>query len=127
MDSSAPHVLFVDDESGLRSLMAERLKERGFEVVEAECGQKALDLLEQFAFDIVITDLRMPDVDGGRVIESAKARYPGIIVIVVTGYGTFRDAVESTKRGATDFLAKDRKSTCLNSSHVSESRMPSSA
>jgi two-component system, NtrC family, response regulator PilR len=106
MADAMPHVLFVDDEAALRTLMAERLRERGFEVAEAETGEKALHLLEQFAFDVVITDLRMPGIDGGRVIESAVGRYPGIIGIVITGYGTVRDAVEAIKRGASDFVAK---------------------
>jgi CheY-like chemotaxis protein len=88
MTGPTPHVLFVDDEAALRALMAERLRERGFEVVEAESGEKALDLLDQFAFDIIITDLRMPGIDGGRVIEAAVGRYPGIVAIVITGYGT---------------------------------------
>ena len=86
--------------------MAERLAERGFTVVEADSGEKALELLDQFAFDIVITDLRMPGVDGGRVVQSAIERYPGIVVIVITGYGTVKDAVEAIKRGASDFIAK---------------------
>jgi DNA-binding NtrC family response regulator len=106
MADAKPHVLFVDDEAALRTLTAERLRERGFEVAEAENGEKALDLLEQFAFDVVITDLRMPGIDGGRVVESARERYPGIIGIVITGYGTVRDAVEAIKRGASDFVAK---------------------
>jgi DNA-binding NtrC family response regulator len=101
-----PHLLFVDDEPALRSLMAERLGERGFEVVEAESGEKALELLDQFAFDIIITDLRMPGIDGARVIQSAVARYPGIVAIVITGYGTLKDAVEAMKLGASDFIAK---------------------
>src|SRR5262245_22916884 len=95
-----PHLLFVDDEPALRLLMGERLTERGFEVVEAESGEKALELLDQFAFDIVITDLRMPGVDGVRVIEVARERYPGIVAIVITGYGTVKDAVDAIKRGA---------------------------
>ncbi len=86
--------------------MAERLTDRGFEVVEADSGEKALELLEQFAFDIVITDLRMPGVDGGGVIEVARQRYPGIVAIVITGYGTVKDAVDAIKRGASDFIAK---------------------
>ena len=106
MADAKPHVLFVDDEAALRTLMGERLRERGFEVAEAENGERALDLLEQFAFDVVITDLRMPGIDGGRVVESARGRYPGIIGIVITGYGTVRDAVEAIKRGASDFIAK---------------------
>ena len=106
MTGPTPHLLFVDDEAPLRTLMAERLRDRGFEVAEAESGEKALDLLEQFAFDIVITDLRMPGIGGGRVIEAATSRYPGIIGIVITGYGTVRDAVEAMKGGASDFIAK---------------------
>ena len=100
------HLLFVDDETALRSLMAERLGERGFEVQEADSGEKAIQLLEQFAFDVVITDLRLPGVDGTRVIETARDRYPGIVGIVITGYGTMKDAVDAIKSGASDFIAK---------------------
>jgi len=110
MAGSTAHILFVDDEPALRSVMAERLRERGFDVVEAETGEKALEFLEQFAFDVVITDLRLPGVDGSKVIESAVERYPGIIAIVITGYGTVKDAVDAVsdarKKGATDFLGK---------------------
>src|SRR5262247_2015860 len=86
--------------------MAERLTDRGFEVVEAESGERALELLDQFAFDIVITDLRLPGIDGSRVIEAARERYPGIVAIVITGFGTVKDAVDAIKRGASDFIAK---------------------
>ena len=101
-----PHILFVDDEAALRGLMAERLTERGFEVSEADSGERALALLDQFAFDILITDLRMPGADGAQVIEAARERYPGIVAIVITGYGTVKDAVDAIKRGASDFVAK---------------------
>ena len=103
---ATPHVLFVDDESALRGLMAERLAERGFDVVESDTGEKAIEYLDQFAFDILITDLRLPGIDGTRVIEAAKQRYPGIVAIVITGYGTVRDAVEAMKRGASDYVTK---------------------
>ncbi len=86
--------------------MAERLAERGFEVVACEDGQRAIELLDQFAFDIVVTDLRMPGVDGTTVIDAARERYPGIVAIVITGYGTVKDAVDAIKRGASDFIAK---------------------
>jgi DNA-binding NtrC family response regulator len=101
-----PSLLFVDDEPELRSLMGERLRDSGFNVVEADSGERALELLDQFAFDVVITDLRMPGIDGMRVIEVARDRYPGIVAIVITGYGTVKDAVAAIKRGASDFLAK---------------------
>ena len=104
--SAVPHLLFIDDEATLRGLMAERLSERGFEVVEADSGERALELLDQFAFDIVITDLRLPGIDGSRVIEAARDRYPGIVAIVITGFGTVKDAVDAIKRGASDFIAK---------------------
>src|SRR5687768_10358280 len=86
--------------------MAERLAERGFDVVESDSGEKAIEYLDQFAFDILITDLRLPGIDGTRVIEAAKQRYPGIVAIVITGYGTVRDAVEAMKRGASDYVTK---------------------
>jgi DNA-binding NtrC family response regulator len=86
--------------------VAERLIEHGFEVTEAESGERAIVLLSQFAFDIVISDLRLPGIDGQHVIEAALERYPGIIAIVVTGYGTVKGAVDAIKRGAADFVAK---------------------
>jgi two-component system response regulator PilR (NtrC family) len=86
--------------------MAERLSEHGLEVAEAESGERALELLDLFAFDILITDLRLPGLDGMRVVDAARQRYPGIIVIVITGYGTVKEAVDAIKRGASDFVAK---------------------
>ena len=107
MDESTPHhLLFVDDETELRTLMAERLREGGFEVTEADSGEAALELLDQFAFDILIADLRLPGIDGAAVVEAAVGRYPGIVALVITGYGTVRDAVDAIKRGAADFIAK---------------------
>lgn len=106
MSGNTPHLLFVDDEPALRSLMAERLSERGFDVAEAESGERAVELLDQFAFDVVITDLRLPGIDGRQVVEAALERYPGIVPIVITGYGTVKDAVDAIKRGASDFIAK---------------------
>jgi two-component system, NtrC family, response regulator AtoC len=107
MDESTPHhLLFIDDEAELRAVMAERLRECGFEVTEADTGEAALELLDQFAFDILITDLRLPGIDGAAVVEAAVGRYPGIVALVITGYGTVRDAVDAIKRGASDFIAK---------------------
>jgi DNA-binding NtrC family response regulator len=102
----SPHLLLVDDETALRQLTAERLGERGFEVVQAESGEQALELIEQFAFDLLITDLRLPGIDGTSVINAARAKYPAIVGIVITGYGTVRDAVDAIKNGASDFIAK---------------------
>jgi two-component system response regulator AtoC len=106
MAENRTHLLLVEDEAALRQAVAERLGDHGFDVVQAETGEDALDRLAEFAFDIVITDLRLPGIEGTKVIEAAVERYPEIIAIVVTGYGTVRDAVDVIKRGATDFVTK---------------------
>ena len=100
------HLLLVDDEEALRGVVAERLTEAGFEVTEASDGEAALKALDGFAFDVIISDLRLPGVDGRHVIDSALRRYPDIVAIVVTGYGTVKDAVDVIKAGAADFIAK---------------------
>ena len=101
-----PHLLLVDDEEALRSVVAERLTDEGFQVTQASDGESALKALDGFAFDVIVSDLRLPGIDGRRVIESALQRYPSIIAIVVTGYGTVKDAVDMIKLGAADFIAK---------------------
>jgi two-component system response regulator PilR (NtrC family) len=106
MPERATHLLLVDDETPLRTVMAERLVEHGFEVSQAESGEQAVELLSHFAFDVVVSDLRLPGIDGRHVIDLALQRYPGIIAIVVTGFGTVKDAVEAIKRGAADFVTK---------------------
>jgi DNA-binding NtrC family response regulator len=75
-------------------------------VTEAADGEAAVKALDGFAFDVIVSDLRLPGVDGREVIETALTRYPGIVAIVVTGYGTVKDAVDMTKMGVADFIAK---------------------
>jgi DNA-binding NtrC family response regulator len=106
MPDSLKHLLLVEDETPLRQAIAEQLKDRGYRVQQAESGEAALAHLAEFAFDIIVTDLRLPGIDGSAVIEAAVARYPHIIAIVVTGFGTVKDAVEAIKRGARDFVSK---------------------
>src|SRR5438067_11501276 len=106
MADSSKHLLLVEDEGPLRHAVAEQLTDRGFSVEQAETGEVALARLAEFAFDVLVTDLRLPGIDGSAVVESAVARYPDIVAIVVTGYGTMKDAVEAIKRGASDFVNK---------------------
>ena len=105
-DVPVQHLLLVDDEAAFREVIADRLAEHGFHVEQAGSGEEALVRLNDFAFDILITDLRLPGVDGRQVLEEALARYPDIIAIVITGYGTVREAVEVTRRGAEGFISK---------------------
>jgi DNA-binding NtrC family response regulator len=106
MPDPPKHVLLVEDEHSLRQAVAEQLSDRGYRVVQAESGEIAVARLTDFAFDIIITDLRLPGIDGSAVVEAAVERYPEIIAIVVTGFGTVKDAVEAIKRGAWDFVSK---------------------
>src|SRR6476620_7671885 len=106
MPATSKHLLLVEDEAPLREALAEHLVDRGYQVEQAESGEAALARLSDFAFDIIVTDLRLPGIDGSAVVEAAVERYPDVIAIVVTGYGTVKDAVEAIKRGAWDFVNK---------------------
>src|SRR6266540_1805886 len=106
MPDTTKHLLLVEDEAPLREAIAEQLGDRGYQVTQADSGEAAIARLADFAFDIIITDLRLPGIDGSAVVEAALERYPHIIAIVVTGYGTVKDAVEAIKRGAWDFVSK---------------------
>ncbi len=106
-DDHAPlHLLLVDDEAAFREVIAERLTEHGYRVEQAGNGEDALAHLNRFAFDILLTDLRLPGLDGRQVLDEAFARYPDIIAVVVTGFGTVREAVEVTQLGAEGFITK---------------------
>src|ERR1035437_9561816 len=123
MADQPKHLLLVEDEAPLRQAVAEQLPDRGYHVEQAESGEAALARIADFAFDILITDLRLPGIDGSALVQSAVERYPDIIAIVITGFGTVKDAGEVIRRGAWDFVSKpfqieDRKSTRLNSSHA---------
>jgi DNA-binding NtrC family response regulator len=100
------HLLLVDDEASFRGVIAERLVEQGFCVEQAGTGEEAVARLNDFAFDILVTDLRLPGVDGRQVLDEAFTRYPDIIAVVITGYGTVREAVEVTRLGAEGFITK---------------------
>src|SRR6476469_6728981 len=106
MADSPKHLLLVEDEAPLRQAIAEQLTDRGYHVEQAESGETAMARLTDFAFDVIITDLRLPGMDGSALVHAAVGRYPEIVAIVVTGYGTMKDAVEAIKSGAFDFVSK---------------------
>src|SRR5215218_1750086 len=106
MSDPTKHLLLVEDEPALRTVVAEQLADRGYIVEQAESGEEAIAKLSDFAYDAIVTDLRMPGISGRDVVDAAIERYPDIVAIVVTGYGTVKDAVEAIKRGAADFVSK---------------------
>src|ERR1051325_9878622 len=106
MPDNVKHLLLVEDEAPLRQAIAEQLTDRGYHVAQAASGEQAIQRLADFAFAVIVTDLRLPGVDGSFVPVAAVERYPDIVAIVVTGFGTVKDAVEAIKRGAWDFVSK---------------------
>jgi len=99
-------VLVVDDEDGLRAFLAEALTTAGHDVTTAASGDEALRRLAGQAFELVITDLRMPGTDGMAVVRRVRAEQPETEVIVLTAHGTVETAVEAMKLGAFDYLQK---------------------
>jgi len=102
-------ILLVDDEVINLQNVSHFLVQRGYQVTTAANGSDAISLLNLRAFDLVITDLKMPDVDGVQVMESAKQFYPEIEVIIITGYATINSAVKAMSRGAFYYMAKPIK------------------
>ena len=99
-------LLVVDDDEGLRSFLEAALSSEGHEVTLAIDGSDALRKLDAAGFDLVLTDLKMPGVDGLAVLQHVRAEHPGTQVILLTAHGTVETAVEAMKGGACDFLQK---------------------
>ena len=99
-------ILVVDDEKSIRDGCRRVLIGKGYNVITAENGQVALDILEKEAVDIILLDLKMPVVSGEEVLEITGKKYPGIPVIIITGHGTVNTAVKCMKKGAYDFITK---------------------
>ena len=99
-------ILLVDDDAALRELLMARLKRAGYSVDTANCAHAGLDACVRSRPNLVISDLRMPDMDGLSLLKELKSRWPLLQVIILTGHGTIADAVEATQRGAFGFLVK---------------------
>ncbi len=99
-------ILVVDDEAKMRRLLEIMLTQLSHQVYQAEDGQQALDFLKENQVDLVITDLKMPHVDGISLLRQLRATNNNVAVIVVTAYGTVETAVESMKYGACDYIVR---------------------
>jgi DNA-binding NtrC family response regulator len=99
-------ILIVDDEQSMREACREVLASDGFILQEASSGEKALDILGQQAFDLLILDLKMPHADGMEILRAVQQESPGTATVVITGYPSIDTAVEAMKLGAADFLPK---------------------
>jgi two-component system, NtrC family, response regulator AtoC len=99
-------VLIVDDEPNLRKILSAQLSRDGYEVMTAEDGEQGLALLKEHHIDLVITDLKMPKVDGMTLLRKALELEPELPVVLITAHGTIDTAVEALKSGAFDFVTK---------------------
>ena len=99
-------ILVVEDEATLCANVARALTRAGHVVSAVETGQAALQLLDEHAFDLVITDLRLPDVDGLAVLDRVRAVSPETVTLIMTAYASVDSAVEALRRGAHDYILK---------------------
>src|SRR5919109_3676111 len=99
-------ILIVDDDPGLLRLLTIRLRAENYDVEAVESGVQALAAASRFRPDLVITDLRMDQMDGIGLLKELQNRWPGLKVIILTAHGTIPDAVQATQMGAFGFLTK---------------------
>ena len=119
-----PNILVVDDKDSMRNMLTETLMEEGYRVDSAPDGNRAIELVENKSYDLVLTDMRMPDISGLEVLSKVKDVDSDTSVIVMTAYGTVETAVEAMKKGAFDFITKpfDTDHLCVLVNRALENR-----
>src|SRR6202158_994950 len=105
-DRRPPRILVVDDERSMRELLAIVLRREGYEVLLAENGRAAIELLEREPVDLLISDIKMPDLSGVDVLRAAKRINQDILGIMITAFASTETAVEAMRLGACDYLSK---------------------
>jgi DNA-binding NtrC family response regulator len=99
-------ILVVDDQDSMRSLLKDMLEVIGYDVTLAEGGEEALRLLNTTDFDLVLTDLNMPGMDGTALLRAIKAGKAALPVVIITGYGTFHTEKRVMREGANGYISK---------------------
>lgn len=100
------HLLIVDDEDNVRRVVAELLQDEGYVTQTADCAQQAIEYLDDQPFDLLISDIKMPDQDGLWLMEQVQRRHPDVAVVLMTGFGQIDTAVTALRHGASDYLTK---------------------
>ncbi|MFO7750403.1 MAG: response regulator [Desulfobacteraceae bacterium] len=106
METTGKKILVIDDEAFIRESVTSFLEDFGYDVIEAENGRKGLELFENETPNLVLCDLRMPEIDGLEVLGNVTDNYPEIPIIIVSGAGNIKDTVEALKLGAWDYIIK---------------------
>ena len=103
---ASERILIVDDEEGMRRLLSRVLTREGYETSAVGSGAEALRLVASERFDLVVTDIKMPEMDGLQLLAELKEYEPSLPIIVITAYGTIENAVQALRSGAYDYIAK---------------------
>jgi len=106
METPRGRILIADDEEAARRGLGEILREDGYEVLLAADGEEALRLVADESPDVLLTDLRMPGMDGHELLQRVRKAYPDVAIVIMTAFGTIRSAVEALREGAEDYLTK---------------------
>jgi two-component system response regulator GlrR len=109
MRNSDASILLADDDPSLRELLADLLNSQGYRTVAVGNGREAMEALEKDRFHLLLTDLRMPGMGGGRLVEECLKRWPDLPLIVLTAYGSIEDALELIRKGVYDYIPKPHK------------------
>lgn len=99
-------ILLVDDEDALRTVLSGELISEGYDVRTASDGDEAIDVIQKEAFDLLLLDIKMPRVNGFEVLKYVKERKPATKVVMLTAFADLKNAIESKKLGAEDFVSK---------------------
>ena len=99
-------VMVVDDEENIREVLSNYLESLGYQVLTAEDGQDALSKFEPGVFDLIVSDLLMPTIDGLELLKKVRERDKDVIFLMITGYPSIETAVEAIKKGAYDYITK---------------------
>ncbi len=103
-------ILIVDDEEVMRSLLEKILKREGYNVIAAEDGQQAVEILRKEQVNLVISDMKMPRMDGFELLKHVKQEYPNIGIIIMTAYGDTYTVKDALLLGADEYITKPFKS-----------------
>ena len=104
--SAKRRILVVDDEEFLRTLLIDELTNAGYKVLGAETGEEALTAIKKEKIDVILLDIKMPDISGIEILKFVTKNSPTTRVIMLTGYANLKYAMESKEYGAADFIAK---------------------
>jgi DNA-binding NtrC family response regulator len=102
-------ILVIDDDESVRKVLSAALEDEGYEVETAETGKEAIEMSQERFYNMALIDIRLPDMEGTKLLSDLKDTTPKMVKIIVTGYPSMQNAIEAVKRGANDFVVKPFK------------------